>query len=134
MKLCNLLTVLASVAGAAALTASGAATGGMVPVHTIELHSSRDIADATAVETALSAVLQRASSCPLSNMQSRMACVCRFKAELGSLRSSYSNAVVRHPAWNAPNTAVGFVDARTGLSNATVYPNIKRQLDLCPGR
>ena len=101
-------------------------------VHTIELRTSREIADAAAANRALSALVDAAMSCPNSTMKLRMRCVCGHSREVVALKAAYTHAVRTHPAWNAPNTAVGYRDPTNGRSVALVFPNLKRQLELCP--
>jgi hypothetical protein len=117
--------------GAAALMTAAAAVADFTQVHTIELRGSGEIADAAAVNAALSALVQKAMSCPSSNMKARMVCVCRLRPEVVSLGRAYSSAITKHSAWNAPNTVVAYVDPRNGHSVGTVFPNVKRQLELC---
>jgi hypothetical protein len=104
----------------------------MSSVHTIELRTSHEIADAAAANGALSALFDAATSCPDSTMELRMRCVCGHSREVIALKSAYTHAVLTHPAWNAPNTAVSYRDPTNGRSVALVFPNLKRQLELCP--
>ena len=101
-------------------------------VHTIELRTSREIADAVSANRALSALVDAAMSCPDSTMKLRMRCVCGHSREVNALNAAYTHAVRTHPGWNAPNTAVGYRDPTNGRSVALVFPNLKRQLELCP--
>src|SRR5947209_1893087 len=76
------------------------ASAQMSSVHTIELGTSREVADAGAANGALSALVHAAMSCPDSTMELRMRCVCGHSREVIALKAAYTHAVLAHPAWN----------------------------------
>lgn len=101
------------------------------PVHNIKLTETRDIADAAAVNAALSVLVEDAASCPAATSRDRQACACSFKDDLKKLKSAYSAAVAKHPGWNEADAVVAYPEAAKGTSVALSFPGIKRQLNAC---
>lgn len=124
-----LLCVLCSVTAAPAV-AQAPATNGKA-VHSIELTKAPDIADAAAVNAAISVLVKDAASCPAATSKDRQACACSFKDDLKKLKSSYDAAVAKHPGWNEVDVVVAYLDAANGKSVTLHLPGIKRQLDAC---
>jgi hypothetical protein len=119
---------------AGALAAGGASLFAIAqaqPVHTIILRDSRQIADASAVNEALNALVNAAQSCSPTDMKARTACVCKRKTDVSALRVAYDRAIARNPTWNGSNTAVNYVDPRNRRSVGMIFPGLKRQIDLC---
>ncbi len=101
------------------------------PVHNINLTEARDIADAAAVNAAISVLVKAAASCPAATSKGRQACACSFNDELKKLKSAYDAAVTKHPRWNEVDDVVAYQDAANGKSVALNFSAIKRQLDAC---
>jgi hypothetical protein len=102
------------------------------PVHNIELTQTREIADAAAVNRAISVMVKNAASCSAAaNAQS---CACGFKADLKKLKAVYDAAVAKHPGWNAEGSVVAYIDPANGKSVTINLPGVKRQLDACSKR
>ena len=118
--------------GSAALALAPAGDG--KPVHNIELTEIHDIADAAAVNAAISVLEKGAASCPAAPSKERQACACSFKDELKRLKSAYDEAVAKHPGWNDEDTVVAYRNAAKGTSVILNFPGIKRQLDTCARR
>ena len=129
MLLTWLLSALWSVMAAPALTQSQAAEG--KPVRNINLTEAHDIADAIAVNAAISVLVKDAASCPDSTSKHRQACACSFQRDLERLKSAYAVAVTKHPGWNEEGTVVVYFDDANGKSVILNLPGVKRQLDAC---
>ena len=123
---CAAARIAASMALCAAV--AGAAAG--TPVHNLFLTDARDIADASAVNRALTVVSNDAARCRRSG-GGVQACACRPTAGLRALRSAVDTAAARHPSWNTDDTFVNYTDPANGLSVATSLPGLARQLASC---
>jgi len=121
------------IAAAMALCAAESSAGQGTAVHNIFLTDAREIADANAVNRALSVVSNDAASCRRSGGSAK-ACACRPTAGLRALQSAVDTAVARHPRWNADDTFVNYTDPANGLSVATSLPGLVRQLEACSRR
>ena len=115
-------------------TSSAGPIAEAVPVHNISLRAPRDIADAAAVNSAITVMLNDVASCSPAAAQDPRSCACGFTNDLKKLRQAYNTAVAKHPDWNAMNNLVTYVDAVNGKSVAINFPGIKRQLDTCTNR
>jgi hypothetical protein len=100
------------------------------PVHNINLTEARDVADAAAINTAISILVKDARSCP-AVAKNQQACACSFKDDLKKLKSAYDDAVAKHPGWNDVDAVVAYIDAATGKSVTLYLRGVKRQLDAC---
>jgi hypothetical protein len=101
------------------------------PVHNIKLTDAREVADAKAVNSAITVLFKDAAACPAATSKEREACGCSFKGDLKKLKSAYDAAVAKHPGWNEVDVVVGYRDAANNLSVVTNFPGVKRQLDAC---
>ena len=122
--------ILVSCLGIICWAALARATDGK-PVHNLELTRSRDIADAAAVNAAITVLSRDAESCPAARSGDRQACACSFKADLKKLESAYDYAVAKHPEWNEFDTVVAYRHTVKGTSVILSFPAIKRQLNAC---
>jgi hypothetical protein len=104
-----------------------------VPVRNIQLTEASDIADASAVNRAISVLVKDVGSCS-PTAQGSQSCACSFKDDLKKLKATYDAAVAKHPPWNEADTVVVYTDPADGKSVAVVFPNVKRQLDACSPR
>lgn len=96
-------------------------------VKTIMIHERGEIADAAAVNAAISALVKDADKC-----QPRTeACICRLSSGLDELNNAYRNAVARHPAWGQSSIGVEYTDPVNGGSVGIVMSNVGRQLRRC---
>jgi len=127
MKSTRFIVFLILIGSAALALASG--TDGK-PVRNIELTETRDIADAAAVNTAISVLFKDAESCPAAPLEDRQACGCSFKDDLKKLKSAYDAAVAKHPGWNEVDTVVAYRNAAKGTVILS-FPGIERQLNAC---
>lgn len=126
----TLLPVLFSCAFLAA-PAAGALEG--QPVQNIRLTAAGDIADASAVNRAISDLVKDVASCR-PETQGSQSCACGFKDDLKKLAAAYDAAVAKHPAWSEADTVVIYNDPADGKSIAVVFPNLRRQLEACSVR
>ena len=124
-----LLYGLCSVVAARAVAQAPAPNG--KAVHSIELTKAPDIADAAAVNAAISVLVKDAASCPAATSKARQACACSFKVDLKKLKAAYDPAVAKHPEWNDADVVVAYLDTASGKSVTLNLPGIKRQLDAC---
>ncbi|HEX4737362.1 MAG TPA: hypothetical protein VH331_07360 [Allosphingosinicella sp.] len=90
------------------------------------LKDSGDIADAEAVNSAISALVKDADTC---NPRSQ-ACICRLTSGLDRLSNAYRNAVARHPSWGQPRAGVEYYTRAKGTVGI-VMSNVRRQLEMC---
>jgi len=125
------LCALSAIVAATALAQAPKTTG--TPIHNINLIEARDIADAAAVDAAISVMVKDAASCNSVTSKDPQGCVCSFKGHLKKLKSAYDSAVAKHAGWNEPNTVVAYVDPVNRKSVALNLPGVKRQLDTCEG-
>lgn len=86
-----LLCALSSVMPASVLAQVPAADGR--PVHNIKLTDAREVADAKAVNSAITVLFKDAAACPAATSKEREACGCSFKGDLKKLKSAYDAAV-----------------------------------------
>lgn len=116
-----------------ALCVADSSAGQGTPVHNIFLTDARDVADASAVNRALTIVSNDAARCRQSGGAVK-ACACRPTAGLRALRSAVDTAAARHPSWNTGDTFVNYTDPANGLSVATSLSGLARQLASCSKR
>jgi hypothetical protein len=101
------------------------------PVNNIELNRPEDIADAGAVNRAITVMVKRAASCtPVSALEAQH-CACSFTDDLKILNNAYKAAVAKHPSWKAEGSVLAYVDPANGKSIILNLPSVRRQLDAC---
>jgi hypothetical protein len=127
-----LLCAVVGVAAAQAPAPAQAAHG--TPLHNVRLAGTRDLADAAAVNRAITAMVRNAASCSPVTAQGAQSCACSFTDDLKILENSYEAAVAKHPRWNAAGTVVSYVDPVNGKSVTINFPGVKRQLNGCSQR
>jgi hypothetical protein len=110
-----------------------AASAQGTPVRNIQLTEPRDIAEASAVNRAITLLVKDVASCSPA-AQGSQSCACSFKDDLKKLRAAYDAAVAKHPAWNDDENVVAYTEPTDGKSVAISFPGVKRQLDACSGR
>lgn len=117
----------------AALTspASAQSPAALRPVHSIILSVSREIAEASSVNSAINTMVKDAAGCNSTTSKDPQTCACSFKDDLTKLKQAYDETVAKHPAWNQEDTAVTYVDPSSGKSVAIYFPGLKRQLETC---
>jgi hypothetical protein len=130
--LAYLLCAVVAVAAAQAPAPAPAAQG--TPLHNVRLAGARDIADAAAVNRAITAMVRNAASCSPVTAQGAQPCACSFTDDLKILENSYEAAVAKHPRWNAEGSVVAYVDPANGKSVTINFPGVKRQLNACSRR
>jgi hypothetical protein len=123
----------AFLAVAAQSPAAAPATQG-TPVHNIRLTGARDLADAVAVNRAITVMVRNAASCSPVTTQGAQPCACGFTDDLKILKNAYEGAVAKHPGWDAEGSVVAYVDSANGKSVSINLPGVKRQLDACSQR
>ena len=131
LSACLWYAVLA-VAAAQAPAPAPAAHG--TPVHNIRLTGARAVADAAAVNRAITVMVKNAASCSQVATQGARPCACGFTDDLKILKNAYEAAVAKHPGWNAEGSVVAYVDPANGKSVSINLPGVKRQLDACSRR
>ena len=127
-----LLCAVVGVAAAQAPAPAQAAHG--TPLHNVRLAGARDLADAAAVNRAITVMVRNAASCSPVTAQGAQSCACSFTDDLKILENSYEAAVAKHPRWNAAATVVSYVDPVNGKSVTINFPGVKRQLNGCSQR
>ena len=128
----TLVTCLLCAVLAVAVHVQAAAPQPGTPVHSVQLTAAPDIADAAAVNDAITALVKDVASC--SAAVDARACACSFGDDLKRLESAYDAAITKHPDWNAEGNVVAYVDPANGRSVAISFHGIKRQLDACAKR
>jgi hypothetical protein len=127
-----LFACLACVMFAAATHAQAPAPQNGTPAHNIQLTAAPDVADAAAVNRAITVMVKNVSSC--SAAEDAPSCACGFKDDLKKLKAAYDAAVAKHPGWNAENSVVAYINPANGRSVIINLPGIRRQLDACAKR
>lgn len=116
----------------AAVQAQAPAQQQGAPTHNIQLTRAREIADAAAVDRAITTMVEDAASCGAA--QDKQSCACSFKDDLKRLGAAYDTAVAKHPEWKAEDSVVTYIDPANGKSVTINFPGVKRQLDACARR
>jgi hypothetical protein len=124
-----LLWAVLTVAAAQAPAPASAAQGTLI--HNIHLTGARDIADATAVNRAITVMVRNAASCSPVTTQGAKPCACGFTDDLKILKNAYEATLAKHPGWNAEGSVVAYVDPANGKSVSISLPGVKRQIDAC---
>ena len=100
-------------------------------VHATPLRSAEDIVDAAAAHSATRALLDAAKSCPPSDLQLRIQCVCTLKPELAAVERAQATVAAKHPAWIKPNAAVSYVDPNNGEWVVIVFGISDSAAEMC---
>ncbi|HEX5259735.1 MAG TPA: hypothetical protein VFW35_13270 [Sphingomicrobium sp.] len=108
--------VLSSAVGPANATGEG---------RIIELSDPGEIAQATAVNTAIDFLVNAAAECRKTTSKTPLQCECSSPGGMARLRSAYDSAVADHPEWPQPNTTVWW------SGTAVNFSAIRRVLGTC---
>lgn len=97
-------------------------------VRNIDITEEAAITDAAAVSTILTNMTKEVTACAQVN-EPPAECQCKFKDELGQLKTAFDDAVKKHPGWKGAVVNYRTAGATEGASVS--FAGIEEQLIVC---
>ncbi|MCC7038131.1 MAG: hypothetical protein IT560_12620 [Alphaproteobacteria bacterium] len=107
---------------------TGAVVFAQDAVRNIDITQESDIADAAAVSAILSTLTKDVTACAQVN-QPPAECQCKYKDQLGQLKTAYDAAIKKHPDWAGAMVNYRTLGQREGTSLS--FAGIAQQLNVC---
>ncbi|HYD17001.1 MAG TPA: hypothetical protein VEF76_00815 [Patescibacteria group bacterium] len=95
---------------------------------TVTLTEEAAIADATAISDITTALTKEVTACAQVN-EPPAECQCKFKDELGRLKTTYDATIKKHPDWKGTIVSYRAADAEEGTTVSFV--SVEEQLTVC---
>lgn len=97
-------------------------------VKNIDITEEAAIADAAAVSTILTSMTKEVTACAQVN-EPPAECQCKFKEELGQLKTAFDDAVKKHPDWKG--AVVNYRAAGETEGASVSFAGVEEQLKVC---
>ena len=97
-------------------------------VKNIDITDEAAIADAAAVSTILTTMTKEVTACAQVN-EPPAECQCKFKEELGQLKTAFDDAVKKHPDWKG--AVVNYRAAGETEGASVSFAGVEEQLKVC---
>lgn len=94
----------------------------------IDITEEAAIADAAAVSTILTTLTKDVTACAQVN-EPPAECQCKFKDQLGQLKTAYDDAVKKHPEWTG--AVVNYRAAGEAEGTSVSFASVEDQLKVC---
>lgn len=105
-----------------------AADDGKFNVVNVDITQEADIADAAAVSAILSSLTQDVTACAQVN-EPPAECQCKFKDQLGQLKTAFDDAVKKHPEWQGK--VINYRASGETEGASVSFAGVEEQLNVC---
>lgn len=97
-------------------------------VKNIDITQEADIADAAAVSAILSSLTKDVTACAQVN-EPPAECQCKFKDQLGQLKTAFDDAVKKHPEWQGK--VINYRASGETEGASVSFAGVEEQLNVC---
>lgn len=97
-------------------------------VKNIDITQEADIADAAAVSAILSSLTKDVTACAQVN-EPPAECQCKFKEQLGQLKTAFDDAVKKHPEWQGK--VINYRASGETEGASVSFAGVEEQLNVC---
>jgi hypothetical protein len=127
-------TLMTGFSGLVLLTSLNAYAAEMQKVEPIKLQNPKDVQDATAMQTALDAVVSKVMECVNKKLAQPQECSCLYPTEISQAKKVYENTLKQHPNWQ-DEIIFWWRDDSHSYSYNLSFAGLKRQFaQKCPAQ